>query len=332
LPAGVTAKPTVIGPAARWGVLVVKVAASAKEHTGAITVKATAEVAGKPLVREGRPAAITWGSQPNQNIPLLARLTDSLVLAVRPEKGFFTMAIDPAAVVLKPAGAKETKASGPIVVKQGDKLTLPVKVNWIDSEKQNINLAADPMLQNQQQNPIQVQPGQQPTKDKPEGVVNLDVRANAVPGKYAIIIRGESPVPFVRDPMTKQKANVPAIAFADPVEITVLPASLARVNAGGLPGNAVKIGATAEMTIKVERQFDYTGEFKVRYVPPKDVKGVSAAETTIAAGKDEVKLVFEADEDAKPGAVNGGLIVVTALYDKKYPIAHETKVNFNVAK
>jgi hypothetical protein len=188
------------------------------------------------------------------------------------------------------------------------------------------------MLQNQNQNPIQVQPGQQPTKDKPEGVVNLDVRPNAVPGKYAVVIRGESPVPFVRDPMTKQKANLPAIAFADPVEIMVLPTSLAKLNAGGLPGNAVKVGKTAEMTIKVERQYDYAGEYKVTYVPPKGVAGVSAEEATISAGKDEVKLVFEADEDAKPGAVNGGLIIVTALYDKKHTITHETKVNFNIAK
>ncbi len=332
LPAGVTAKPTVIGPAARWGMLVLNVGESAKEFTGAFAVKATAEVGSKRLVREARPASITWGSQPNQNIPLLARLTDSLVLAVRPEQGFFTLKIDPAAIVLKPAGGKETKATGPIVVKQGDKLTLPVKVTWVSSEKQNVTLAADPMLQNQNQNPIQVQPGQQPTKDKPEGVVNLDVRPNAVPGKYAIVIRGESPVPFVRDPMTKQKANLPAIAFADPVEIMVLPTSLAKVNAGGLPGNAVKVGKTAEMTIKVERQYDYAGEYKVTYVPPKGVAGVSAEEATIPAGKDEVKLVFEADEDAKPGAVNGGLIIVTALYDKKHTITHETKVNFNIAK
>jgi hypothetical protein len=332
LPAGVTAKPAVIGPAARWGVLVLHVGGSAKAYTGTITVKATSTTPdGKPLVREARPAAVTWGAQPNQNIPVMSRLTQSLVLAVRPEKGFFKVTADAANATIKPAGGKEAKASGPLVVKQGDKLALPVKVTWVSPEKQNVTLVADPMIQNQQNAPITVQPGTQPTKDKPEGVVNIDVKANAVPGVYAIALHGDAQVPFVKDPMGKQKANVPATAFADPVEITVIPTSLAKVTAGQLPNGVVKLGMTAELVVKVDRQYDYAGEYKVTFVPPKGLAGVTAAEVTIPAGKDEVKLVVKAAADAKPGGV-AGVVVVTAVYDKKHTIMHETKVNFTVAK
>ena len=82
--------------------------------------------------------------------------------------------------------------------------------------------------------------------------------------------------------------------------------------------------------IEIERQYDYAGEFKVKFVPPMGVTGITAVEVTVPAGKDEAKLVFTATADAKPGAI-AGVVIVTATYDKKYPIAHETKVNFTIA-
>jgi hypothetical protein len=329
LPAGVKAKPCVIGPAARWGVLVLEVAPSAAAFTGVITLKAASTLDGKPLAREVRPAAITWGSQPGQNIPLTARLTQSCVLAVRPEKGFFKVAADPSKAKLRPASGKEEPISGPIVARQGEKVTLPVKATWVADEKPNVQLAAEPMAQNPQQSPITVQIAGQPTKDKPEVTATIDVKNNAMPGVYSIVIRGDAQVPFVRDPMTKQKANLPTWAFTDPIEVTVLPNAVAKVTAGPLPNNQLKAGSSTELTIKVERQFDYAGEFKVAFVPAKDVKGVTAADIVIPAGKDETKLVLKVDDDAKPGAV-AGVIVVTATYDKKYTITHETKAGFTV--
>jgi hypothetical protein len=188
------------------------------------------------------------------------------------------------------------------------------------------------MTQNQQTSPINVQPGGQPTKDKPEVTVTLDVKSNAAPGVYAVVIRGDAQVGLIKDPMNKgAKTNVPASAFSDPVEVTVIPTSLAKVTAGQLPNNTVKAGATAELSVKIDRQYDFAGEFKVAYVPPKGVSGVSAAEVTVPAGKEEAKLVIKAASDAKPGAVNGGLVVVTAVYGGKHKVEHETKVNFNIA-
>ncbi len=332
LPAGVTAKPSTIGPTARWGVLVLDVGGAAGTSTGPITVKATATIDGKPVLREARPAVVIWGTQPGQNLPVFARLTQSLVLAVRPEKGFFKVSADVAAAVIKPAGGKEEKVNGPIVVKQGDKITVPVKVSWVNPEKQNVTLVADPTAPNAQTSPVTMQPGTQPTKEKPEGAVTFDVKSNAMPGVYGMVIRGDAQVPFIRDPAGKQKANIAASAFSDPVEITVLPTSLAKVTPSPLPNGVVKVGMTAELVIKIERQYEFTGEYKVKFIPPAGVTGVTASEVTIPAGKDEVKLVVKAAADAKLGAVNGGLVVVTAMYAGKYPVTSDTKVSFNVAK
>jgi hypothetical protein len=332
LPAGVTAKPLVIGPGTKWGTLVLNIAPTAAAFTGAITVKATGTLPdGSSIVRETRPAAVVWGAQPGQNIPVLSRLTQSLVLAVRPEKAFFKVSADPAAATTKNPMGKDEKVAGPIVVKQGDKITLPVKAAWLGADKPNVTLVAEPMLQNAQQAPLTVQIAAQPTMAKPDVTATIDVKTTAPPGVYSIVLRGDAQVPFIRDPMAKgNKANIPASAFTDPVEITVIPTALAKLTPGQIPNGTIKAGTTAELSIKIDRQFDYAGEFKVKFTPPMGVTGITADEVTVPAGKDEAKLVFKAAADAKPGAV-AGVITVTATYDKKYPVVNETKVNFNIA-
>lgn len=332
LPAGVTAKPVIIGPGTRWGVLALDIGASAAAFTGTFTVKATATTPdGKPLVRDVRPACITWGFQQGQNVPVVGRMSQSVVLAVRPEKGFFKVAADPAKATVK-LNNKDEKLAAPLAAKQGDKITLPVTVTWTGADKPNVTLVAEPMLQNPQNAPITVQITGQPTKDKPEVTITLDIKANAPPGVYGIVLRGDAQVPFVRDMATKKGGgNVPVSAFSNVIEVTVIPNAVAKVTAAPLPNNTLKIGTPGEMVVKVDRQFDFAGEYKVKFVPPMGVTGVTADEVTIPAGKDEAKLVFKAAADAKPGAVNNGTVVVTAVYDKKHTITHEVKVNFNVA-
>lgn len=333
LPAGVTAKPTVVGGTSRWGVLVLNVAGNAAPAVAAITLKATATVNGQQLVREARPATVTWGVQPGNNTPTLGRLAQSLVIAVRPEKAFFKLAADPAAAVVK-TGGKDEKVSGPIFLKQGEKFTLPVKTTWVAEDKQTVTIAADPVAPNQQTSPFTVAAGAQLTKEKGEGVVTVDVKANAFPGKYAVTLRGEAQVPFVREGGAKKGAkggNVPVAAFAEPVEFTVLPTALAKVAPGQIPNNTVKLGKTAELTIKLERQFEYAGEYKVTFTPPAGVTGVTADAVTVPPGADEAKLVIRTADNAKAGAVNNAVVTVTGTFAGK-PVATETKVNFNVGK
>jgi hypothetical protein len=333
LPAGVTTKGTTIGGGARWGVMVLKVAPGAAPAVAAITVKATATVDGKPVVREARPATVTWGTnQQNNNQPIVGRLAQSLVIAVRPEKAFFQLAADPAAATLKNAMGKDEKLSGPLFVTQGQKLTLPVKVTWLAGDKVNVTVAADPVAPGQQNAPFTVTAPTQPTKDKAEGVVTIDVKANAFPGKYAAVLRGEAQVPFVREGAKGNKANVPAVAFAEPVEFTVLPTTLAKVTPGQLPNNTLKLGKTAELAVKVERLYGYAGDYKVTFALPKDATGVTAPDVVIPAGKaDAAILVLTAADNTKAGAVNNALVTVTGRFAGK-DVATETKVNFTIGK
>src|SRR5262249_12797570 len=81
LPKGVTCPPQAIPPEAKQGVLVVTAAADAADWTGNITVRGTAQIDGRAVVREARGATITWPVQ--QNVVALARVDRAVPLAVR---------------------------------------------------------------------------------------------------------------------------------------------------------------------------------------------------------------------------------------------------------
>ena len=334
LPAGVTAKPTTIGPAAKWGAFVLNVSGGAAAFTGPIVVKATSTSPdGKPLVREVRPASVTWGTavQPGNNVPMIARLDQSLVLAVRPEKAFFNLAPDLTGALLKGAGGKDEKLTGPLTIKQGEKLTVPVKVAWVAAEKQAVVLTAEPMTLSNQANPFTTSFAGQPTKEKPESAVTLDARTNAFPGTYTVVLKGEAQIPFVRDAAAKGKsANVPVSALSTALEVTIIPKEVAKLTVTPPANNQLKADAATDVVVKVERLYDFAGEYKVAFVPAKEAgTAVTAKEVVIPAGKDEAKLSLTTAKDAKAGAV-AGTITVTAMYAGKHAIAHESKVNYTV--
>lgn len=339
LPPGLTCKPALVGGRVKWGTLVLSAASGAKEFTGPITVKCLATNDGKLVVREARPASITWGIPPGQNVPTVARLDQELVLAVRPDRSAFRIAADLTTAKVKTRGKdgkeKEEKAAGPFYLKPGDKLTVPVKVTWHakDARPGPVAIQAEPTQPNVQQAPLSVNNNQpvQIAPGKTDGPVTIDVRSNAAPGTYAVALRGETQVPFVRDPEEKGKtANVAAAAYAQPIEITVLPVSLAKLSAQ--PAGPLKPGSTGVLVVKVDRQFDYAGEFAVSVTLPKDAKGLTVADATIPAGKGEIKVPVKVAKDVKVGAVNNVVVKAVATVHGKFPVVHETKVNLTVAK
>ena len=100
------------------------------------------------------------------------------------------------------------------------------------------------------------------------------------------------------------------------------------------PPNAnAKLGTQAKVVVKVNRLFDYPGEFKVELVLPPNTKGVSAPEVTIPAGKDEAELVITIDSDAGSVGNKAGLLVrATAMFNGSVPVKHEAKFAINVQK
>jgi hypothetical protein len=338
LPAGVTAKPTVIGTGQRWGTLVLSVADGAGEFTGAITVKCSATVNDKPVSHDARPAAITWSVQPNNNTATITRLDRELVLAVRPEKAPLRVAIDQPAVKVKTKDKDgkdvEKAAEFPLFVKPGDKLIVPVKVAWQGGEPRAnpVNVRFEPTVPNRQQAALGVQggdgnnPNMTIPKDKGDGALTVDVRQNAVPGVYSVHLQADTQVQFLRDPSQKdKKSNAVVQAFAEPITVTVLPNTLGKFTVTPPANNQLKAGGTAELVLKVERQADYTGEFAVKVTLPADAKELTVKDAVLPAGKDEVKIQVDVAADAKDATVQA-TVTATATVHGKFPISHEVKV------
>jgi hypothetical protein len=322
LPAGVTCAPQVLGTGLRQASLVVTAGADAPPWAGEVKVKGTAQIKGQTVVREARPASITWAVQPQANIPTISRLERNLVLAVR-EKGPYGLT----AMLEKP------------VVQQGDKLNLTVKVNrhWPDfktplqvsvaagqqNPNQSVEIPANLTLNNAQ--PLTIAP------DKGEGLLVVEVKPNVAPGVYTLVVRGSAQLPFAKDPMAKQKPNITVIQPATPVALTVLPKQVATV-AMTPPGPTLKVGMTQEVVVKVARLHDYAGEFKVQLVLPAGVKGISAGEVTIPAGMDEGKMLLKVDADAPLGNRADLVLRATAKLNEAITAVQEVKFNVNVVK
>lgn len=313
LPPGVTSSPFVVGTGLRQGGLILTAAADAPPFEGAIKVKGTALLNGQTIVREARPAAITWQVQPQQNIPTITRLDRQLMLAVRDKAPFQITATSEKAELL-----------------QGAKANVTLKVNrlWPDLKKQAFTVTAlvpNPNLTLNNNQPFQV------PADKDEIPLPLEAKTALPPGNYTVVLKAQAQVPFNKDPNAKQRPNINVVQPTTPFTLHVLPQALATLSVGN-PNSTLKIGTQVEVVVKVARLHGYAGEFKVQLVLPPNSKGVTADETTIPAGKDEAKLLVRATMDAAPANLQNLVLKVTGLYNGKTPTAQETKINVNVVK
>jgi hypothetical protein len=312
LPAGVTCAPQSVGPTLKQSVLTLEAAPTAASWAGEFKIKGTATINGQPVVREARPASVTWSVPPQQGIPTITRLDRLLVFAVR----------DKAPFRLESQLAKS-------VALQGEKVPMTLKVTrlWPDFKVPLQVTYADPipnLVVNNNQ-PITV------PADKNEAKVEINVNVGMPPGIYNLELRGSAQIPFNKDPMAKQKPNVNVMLPAAPTVITILPKQVATLSLA----NAVvtgKPGTQSEVLVKVARQADFAGEFKVLLVVPANIKGLSADEVTIAAGQNEGKLIVKIAPDAAPGNRPDLIVRATAMQNGNVPTPHETKLSVNVVK
>jgi hypothetical protein len=167
--------------------------------------------------------------------------------------------------------------------------------------------------------------------DKADGTLTVEVKANTPPGTYNLVLRSQAQVPFNKDPKAAQKQPINVVLPSTPLTITVLPKAVASVAASS-PSPAIKAGAQAEVLVKVSRQFDYAGDFKVQLVVPSGATGLSADEVVIPAGQNEVKLIVKVAPDAAPGPRADLIVRTTAVLKGNVPITQETKLTLNVVK
>ncbi|HLJ95729.1 MAG TPA: hypothetical protein VKU02_21310 [Gemmataceae bacterium] len=317
LPTRVTCPPQVIGPNLKQAALVVSAGLNAPEWAGAIKLKGTATIHGQVVVREARPASITWPVGQPQGIPTISRLDRSLVLAVRDHAPFnLTATADQTTVV---AGSKI-------------KLGLKLARLWPDFKKEVPVAPIDPATHlpggltfaNNNQ-PVTI-----PADKDDAPPTTVDVKTNVPPGTYNLVLRGTVQVPYGKDAKAK-KANATIGLPSNPITLTVLPNQVAKINVNNA-SPTLKIGAQTELVIKVARLHAYAGAFKVHLVLPPDMKGIQADEIMIPAGEDEAKIVLRAPADATPGNRQNLIVRAIALINGNTPLMHDVKINVNVVK
>jgi hypothetical protein len=307
LPPGVTCPPQVIAGAQKTALLAVLAADNAAPFTGTVKVKATATIInGQKVIREARPATITWPTQPQQNIATVTRLDRGLMLAVRDK-----------------APAKLTVNKDKLVVSLGDKADLSFKLIRHDANfKGNFQVQpVGPEL------PVGVTFGNLtfvPGKDDQQTA--LTVAPNAIPGTYNLVFRGFAPI--APDPKGKP---VNTILPSTPIQLTILPKQVANLSVDNA-NPTIKLGADGVVIVKVARLFDYNDAFKVKLVLPKDVQGIAADEITIPPGQNEAKLTLKVPANTPPGARQNLTIQATAVVNGNVTLTHETKINVNLVK
>jgi hypothetical protein len=310
LPTGVTCPPQVLGSRVNRTPLVISAEATAPIFTGNVRVIGTVIIGGQKVVREARPATVTWPVQPGQNVPTITRLDKELVLAVRDTPPFVL------------------KAPEKITVFHGEKLVIPIKASRLWP-------GVNPQIQIQPQ-PAEMPPGlnlPQATipPGKTDATLTAVVPANVKPGTYNLVLRGFAPVPFNKDPKAKQKPNVNVVEPSTPCQLTILPKTVANLSVNN--GNpAIKQGGQFDLVVKVNRLQDYDGDFKVSLVLPPGVQGVSAEPVTIPAGQNEAKLVLRVGAGVAPGPRQNLIVRAIATVNGAVPLTHETKINVNVLK
>jgi hypothetical protein len=319
LPTDVSCPPQVVGPSLKQAALVLSADPDAPEWTGEIKIKGTALINGQTVVREARPASITWPikGESAAGIPAISRLDRSLVIAVRDQAPFHL-----------------TAAASQTTVVAGSKLNVMLKLARLWPElKGDVSVAPvnaatclpDGLILGNNNKPITIAAG------KEDASLAVTVKSTVTPGSYNLVLRGTTELPFSKDPAAKQKGKIKVSQPADPITLTVLPNQVAKLTVKD-PHLTLKVGAQTELRIKVARLHAYAGAFKVRLVLPAGIKGIAAEETTIPAGQDEAKILLRAPADAKPGNRMNLVVQAVATLNGNTPLTHEARINVNVVK
>jgi len=312
LPAGVTAAPQVIGPGQKQGVFVVSAAPDARLWTGSIKVQGTAFIQGRKIVHDARPATITWPVT-QQNIPTISRIDHDLVLAVR-ERAPFSLTVE----------MTDT------VAVQGGQVTIPIKLFRQDPATKmptTVSIApAGPVLTPRRNAQPQTVP---PGKDTANIV--FTVNPSALPGDYTLVVVGQTQVPYVVDPKTKQKTNVFLSQPSNPIRLSVLPKQWATVTL--TPASLMlKPGTETKATVKVAAYHDLVKHLHCQFILPPKTVGIHVDEVVFEPGERHAKLVFHTDPGVKPGKISDGILRVGGKVNGKTPIAQDIKFNLTVAK
>ncbi|HVR84658.1 MAG TPA: PPC domain-containing protein, partial [Planctomycetota bacterium] len=194
LPPGVSGDPFVIGKDVKWGTLTLQAAADAPPGDSQIEIVGTAEVKGKTLVRKARGGVIVWDTV---NTPALSRMTQTIVLGVRP-KAPFCITVSPAEIRVLKGETAELQ----VKLVRGEGMPNAVQVNGAGYQ-------LPPGLTIPVKN---IDPGQTEVK--------FTISTDKMPeGTFSFIVNGDGQVPSALD----KGKNIRCVYPSNPVRITVEP-------------------------------------------------------------------------------------------------------------
>ncbi len=304
LPQGVKAEPLVLQPGIQSGNLLLTADENAPEGQGPIRLIAETSL-GKALplfltMRTAVPsAAIT--------LPYLS-VEGEMMISVRGQAPFLLKgSIDKPAIKLGDKG--EFRAE--VVRKTSDKTVITVQGlespgNLLGNAPQNINA------------------------DKIDIKLPVTVPESTPLGTYLLTVRGQSPIPFSKDPAAKQKPPVNTVCWSNTVAVEVMPKDLgtAQVVQTGEP---LKSGKTGKLTVKFARRDGFAGEVKITLLEKGDGK-IKIASGTIPTGKDSTELNVEIPPDVQPGAKSNLSLQAEGAWKGKYSLSQKIPLNLNIAK
>lgn len=304
--AGLSMTPQKIGAGQKAGAFVISVAAEAPPSLGTLKIVGTANVGGKKLVREARAASITWPGPPGvNNAVLISRLNRELAYALRGQAPF-TIA------------AEKTSISASV----GEKISIPIKFTPIAPDfKTQIQVTALNAPTGLVSQPLVV------AADKKNGTLSLDSKTPATPGMYTLVLRGQTAPPG-KGPAPKGPLPANVVEYSSPVTLIIIPKQVAKIVVEKTP--KLMPGKSVELVVRVDRLFDFPGEFKIEVVSAK--KEVTASNATIKEGSNEVIVPLKVSQDIKAGTNVTLTVRATAMFHGT-PIVQELKgVNIPVTK
>lgn len=306
LPAGLTAEPLVISSSNNVGLLVIKAAENAPDIQQPLRLVAESTA---PQIKREVVAIAMRTVLPSAAIILPVTGVDpELMVSVRGAAPF----------LLKATADKES-------LKPGEKTDIKVQLTRKVPDKtvvavQGMETPGGILNNNQPQNI---------NADKEEVKLPVTIPSTAAPGTYPLAVRGQSAIPYAKDPAAKQKPATNMVNWSNTVNIEVLPRDLGTFQPTPME-SPWKLAKPAKLSVKVTRTAGFTGEIKLSPVDKADGQ-VKIVPATIPAGSDTVVLNVEVAANAAPGAKTI-ILLAEGQWKNKFPFTQKIPLNLNLVK
>lgn len=166
--------------------------------------------------------------------------------------------------------------------------------------------------------------------DKTEVKLPVTVPDGTPLGTYLLTVRGQSPIPYSKDPAAKQKPPANTVTWSNTVAVEVMPKELGTIQTTQ-SGAPLKPGTTGHLAVKITRREGFVGEVKVSVLEKGDGK-IKIASGTIPAGKDSLVLNVEVAADVPPGAKTNLSLQAEGAWKGKFALNQKIPLNLNIVK